>query len=127
MLISCSRCGRIHERGACPVGRPSKKRDTQERSFRSSRWWTQASIETRKRDRFLCAACEHRDPPRYVTERLSVHHIVPLAEDYSLRLDPANLITLCPVCHELAEAGAISRADLHRWAVEAMERDARHP
>ncbi len=41
--------------------------------------------------------------------KLSVHHIVPLAEDFNRRLDDGNLITLCGFHHEQAERGVISR------------------
>ncbi len=53
---------------------------------------------------------------------LSVHHIVPLSEDPSRALDPTNLITLCPLHHELAEDGTISRAELSQIAQEQQER-----
>ena len=39
-------------------------------------------------------------------------------EDYDLRLDDDNLITLCRECHEKAESGSITRAALQA-AVEA--------
>lgn len=48
---------------------------------------------------------------------LSVHHIVPIEEDYSLRLDNDNLITLCSLCHSIAETGGIERRYLRSLAV----------
>ena len=42
----------------------------------------------------------------------SVHHIVPLVEDYEKRLDDDNLITLCSRHHEMAEKGDIDRREL---------------
>lgn len=45
---------------------------------------------------------------------LSVHHIVPLSEDYDKRLDDDNLVTLCSGCHEAAEQGKISRDELRQ-------------
>ena len=39
---------------------------------------------------------------------LSVHHAIPLKKDYGLRLENANLITLCGIHHEMAERGEIS-------------------
>lgn len=47
---------------------------------------------------------------------LSVHHIVPLSEDYERRLDAGNLITLCRFCHAKAEHGGILRARLFELA-----------
>ena len=43
---------------------------------------------------------------------LSVHHIIPLKDDYDRRLDNDNLITLCRYHHEAAERGHISRQEL---------------
>ena len=91
MLVSCSRCGRVHERGACPVKRRAEAARTEQRRFRSSQAWTDMSRRVRERDRWLCAACAHAEPPRYVSARLSVHHIDPVAECWEARLDPANL------------------------------------
>lgn len=123
MLVSCSRCGRVHERGACPVKRRAEAARTEQRRFRSSQAWTDASLRVRERDRWLCAACAHAEPPRYVSARLSVHHIDPVAERWEARLDPANLVTLCPACHEAAERGDIPRGRLRSWASEAERRD----
>lgn len=48
--------------------------------------------------------------------RLEVHHIVPLVEDYDLRAEEDNLITLCTLHHKDAEAGKIDRETLRRLA-----------
>jgi hypothetical protein len=47
-----------------------------------------------------------------------VHHIIPIAEDDSKRLDNDFLITLCEFHHEAAEAGKIPRAELIEMARE---------
>lgn len=47
------------------------------------------------------------------TKNLQVHHIVSLEEDFNKRLNNNNLITLCPICHELAESGEISKDNLY--------------
>lgn len=57
-------------------------------------------------------------------EGLSVHHIIPLEEDYGKGLEGRNLITLCAYHHEQAEKGAISREELFGIAQEQEER---HP
>lgn len=43
---------------------------------------------------------------------LSVHHIVPLEENFDLALEEENLITLCREHHEQAEKGVLNRAEL---------------
>ena len=45
---------------------------------------------------------------------LQVHHIIPLEEDYSKRLDSTNLITLCPMHHKKAEQGIITKEELFK-------------
>lgn len=123
MLISCSRCGRVHERGKCFKARPKGDAPrTPAQRFRSTARWTELSRRVRERDSYLCQACLRDDPPRYTTARLSVHHIVPIAADFDRRDDPANLITLCDACHELAESGEIPAESLAEWAQDAEER-----
>ena len=109
MLVSCPRCGRIHDRAyRCP--RIRAKSETYAADFRRSGAWKKKSLEIRERDNYLCQVClkegvlEHRN--------ISVHHIVPVAADGARALDNDNLITLCEYHHQLAEAGKISRAEL---------------
>lgn len=51
-------------------------------------------------------------PKTLTYQGLSVHHIVPVAEDPERALDDSNLITLCSFHHELAESGYITRGEL---------------
>ena len=51
---------------------------------------------------------------RCTTDALEVHHIVPVSEDWDLRFDWSNLITLCRCHHELAESGALGRCALQK-------------
>lgn len=44
----------------------------------------------------LCERCRERG---IIKEGREVHHIVPLDEDWSRRLDYSNLILLCSDCH----------------------------
>lgn len=60
---------------------------------------------------------------KFNTEDLSVHHIVPIEEDYSQRLDGSNLITVCGIHHEMCETGIISR-DVQKHLVEESMRAA---
>ena len=57
---------------------------------------------------------------RYNTKDLSVHHIIPVEEDYSKRMDGNNLITVCSMHHEMCEAGIIDRETQHTLALESM-------
>lgn len=49
--------------------------------------------QIKQRDNFTCKLCG------VVGGTLHVHHIVPFAENISLRNDPTNLVTLCKCCH----------------------------
>uniref|UniRef100_UPI0013DE6288 HNH endonuclease n=1 Tax=Mediterraneibacter glycyrrhizinilyticus TaxID=342942 RepID=UPI0013DE6288 len=55
---------------------------------------------------------------QFETDNISVHHIVPIAEDWERRLDDENLITLCSKHHEMAERGEIKRKKLLSIAKE---------
>jgi hypothetical protein len=57
---------------------------------------------------------------RYNTEQLSVHHIVPIEEDATRRLDGSNLITVCALHHEMCEAGIISRDTQRELVITSM-------
>lgn len=121
MLVSCPRCGRVHERGRCPLARQpydSSKR-TDEQRFRSTSAWQKLASWTKGRDRHLCLACLHEDPPRLTTSGLSSHHIVPIKESWDERLDPDNVVTLCPLHHELAESGEIPADRLAAWVAQS--------
>lgn len=114
MLKACSRCGRIHERGFVCMPRTAYKqeRNSQADKFRNTSVWRQKSEDIKKRDIHLCRICltkQYNTLIQYNSQKLSVHHIVPLNEDYSKRLDDDNLITLCSYHHELAEHGTIPR------------------
>lgn len=130
MLKSCQYCGRVHDdKQACQQKKQAEQRRSRNRKgssalmFRRSKDWTDKSIAIRKRDRYLCLCCLAGLPgtaSRYNTSNLSVHHITPIEEDYSGRLDNDNLITLCSVHHEMCEAGKISR-QAQRELVRASE------
>ena len=116
MYKTCSRCGIVPENHICPYRTYRKKeRDTQANRFRSSKAWTNKSIEVKKRDLYLCAVCmtgKYHTINTFNYDKLSVHHIIPLAEDYNKRLDERNLITLCSYHHKMAEDGEIPRDEL---------------
>ncbi len=122
MLKACKYCGRIHDsKYICPPKRAAQQVRWQKRKessidrFRSSQRWTEKSIHIRERDRYLCLACLFNldgQGSRITTTGLSVHHIIPIAEDWDKRLDDNNLITLCEEHHERAEDGTIDRKNL---------------
>lgn len=123
MLVTCQYCGRIHQRSFDCGKKPKYKKITYIDKFRWSRSWKDKAKQIKERDKYLCQACIRMmkgTVGRYTHERLSVHHIVPLAEDYDKRLDDNNLITLCAMHHELAEAGELPRQELLE-AVEEQE------
>ena len=115
MKRSCPYCGRVHDSRLNCGARPRRKKQAGEREqFRSPAAWTRKSMEIRERDLFLCRVCLAEGVLQW--EGLSVHHIVPLAEDFARRLDSGNLITLCERHHEEAERGMLSRERLFALA-----------
>ena len=115
MLVACSRCGGIHERGACKIqdgdsDRRIKKRGEVER-FRSSALWQRKRKKILDRDKHLCRVClDGKYVPKAITnQRLEVHHIIPIVENEKMKLVDDNLISTCAFCHVLAEKGNIPR------------------
>ena len=84
--------------------------------FRSTKEWQRTREMVRARDRNLCRWCLSRGMLSY--DKLSVHHIEPLEQAWELRSEEDNLITLCPICHEMAESGKIPRDALHKLTQE---------
>ena len=121
MLVTCQYCGRIHQKSFDCGKKPSYKKVTYIDKFRWSRTWKDKAKQIKERDKYLCQACIRNMKGTvnlYTHERLSVHHIVPISEDYDKRLDDDNLITLCSVHHELAESGELLRDELLEIAKE---------
>ena len=113
MKKSCKYCGFIHEVGfecSKKTKRNYKMKTNEVDTFRSTYIWQRKREEIKQRDLFLCRVCRDKNlngKIEYNYEDLSVHHIVPLKTDYSLRLDNDNLITLCDRHHKDAESGVI--------------------
>jgi 5-methylcytosine-specific restriction endonuclease McrA len=88
-------------RGACPACKrtaereKSRRRRQSQRDIRNARAWQLVRETVRRRDG-ACRACGGR-------EKLGVHHVTPLAQG-GAPLDPANLVTLCRLCHEREES-----------------------
>lgn len=133
MLKACSYCGRIHDsKYICPQKEQSIKnrqsyrteKSKQSRSFHNSKKWQDKREDIKFRDNYCCQVCVrglHNPNRQYETEDTSVHHIIPLVEDYEKRLDDENLITLCSRHHEMAEKGDIDRRELLRIVKEQEE------
>ena len=87
------RCGkRIEGRLLCERCDPTPK--TGERGY--DHQWRKLS-EAYRTDHPTCADCEAKD---IVTPATQVHHEIPIRTAPGRRLDPANLVSLCDVCHE---------------------------
>lgn len=118
MLKTCSKCGVVPEGHICPYKRHRKKeRDSKADKFRKTKLWTRKSLEIRQRDKNLCIVCInnlYNTIFQYNYDKLEVHHITPINEDYNKRLDNDNLITLCSYHHKLADSGYIPRDELYR-------------
>lgn len=118
MLRSCRYCGRIHERGyICPKKPPPKKFHKDRRNkekFRSTIHWQRMRDSIVSRDMGLCQICLENGT--YTADKLEVHHITALSEDFSLRLDRLNLITLCAYHHKQADDGKIDAEKLRKMA-----------
>lgn len=116
MFKSCKYCGGIHDYNyVCPAKPPRKykKRDSKIDKYRKTTAWQEVRAQAIARDRGLCRVCF----PAVLTNRgISVHHITPIAEDWSRRDDIDNLICLCTFHHRLAEEGEIKRAELYELA-----------
>lgn len=119
MLKACSKCGGVHEKSYVCGSGILQKRNSEADSFRNTRRWRRKAEEIRKRDCNLCRICFeglYNTRLRFNSEKLSVHHITPIAEDFDKRLESNNLITLCQYHHELAEKGTIPRRLLRELA-----------
>ena len=119
MLKSCNYCGRIHDskkectqKKAAEQARWENRKQTKALMFRRTGKWTEKSVQIRERDNYMCLCCKTMlagTKSQFNTEDISVHHIVPIEEDYEQRVEDENLITVCEVHHEMCEAGRISR------------------
>ena len=115
---ACSRCGKIHEHGyTCYANSKNYYQgDPEIRKFRNSTDWKAKAEEIKVRDKYLCQVCLSENVFNY--KDLSVHHITPLAEDWSRKLDNKNLITLCDKHHKECECGKISRQKQYKLITE---------
>ena len=119
MLKSCKYCGRVHDEKKICAGKKeaqsrrwNNRRRTKALAFRRTNEWTLKSRSVRERDGYMCLCCRAQMPGttrRFETRDISVHHIIPVEEDYDKRLDDTNLISVCALHHEMCKRGDISR------------------
>ncbi len=114
MKKTCSICGIVDEGHICPYKKryEKSKEPTKLRKFRNTKVWARKAHDIKQRDKYLCVACAADIDDvgeRYTYDKLEVHHIVPLSEDFNKRLTDSNLITLCQYHHKRAEHGEIER------------------
>ena len=64
--------------------------------------WTWYNLARRHRKRFPnCQRCKARPSPDPDVKAFPVDHVIPVLVAPHRRLDPSNLMTLCPRCHGL--------------------------
>lgn len=104
----CSRCGRILPVGQRCTCQPAYRRDYNRfrrdkrlQRFRASDEWKRIRQKVIERDEGLDQYVLHETGE--LKAGFSVHHIVPLSEDWSRRTDPSNLITLSDDTHASIE------------------------
>lgn len=111
MLKSCSYCGRIHDSKFDCGKKPKKyKRPSKQDKFRWTKAWQRKRGEIKERDSGVCQVCirDLYEPYKRIEyHEISVHHAIPLEQDFDKRLDNDNLLTLCLRHHEMAESGEI--------------------
>lgn len=104
----CSRCGKILPVGQRCTCQPAYRRDYNKfrrdkriRSFRASDTWKRVRLAVIERDEGLDQYVLHETGE--LKAGFSVHHIIPLSEDWDRRADPSNLITLSDDTHASIE------------------------
>ena len=69
--------------------------------FYKTKAWKLKREEILKRDNYECQECKKQGKVSCVkTDRIDIHHIKHLLNNYSLRLSNNNLIALCSSCHD---------------------------
>lgn len=78
-------------------------------TFYNSKQWKALRLYHLDREP-LCKHC--LDKGIINARELEVHHIISIDDDWSLRLDDNNLITLCKQCHSIITAKENKRPDI---------------
>ena len=75
----------------------TQERDRKYDKFYKSKEWSKIRQVAIARDNALCKDCLENNT---ITPYNTVHHIVPIKDDWNKRLDINNLICLCESCHQ---------------------------
>lgn len=75
----------------------NKDRDSKYDKFYKSREWEVVRAVVIDRDKGLCQDCLKNNT---ITLFQTVHHIIPIKENWDKRLDVDNLCCLCESCHQ---------------------------
>lgn len=78
------------------------QRNQKARMFYKSRAWHTARQRVLARDNHICQVCWQQCHKATLAD--TVHHRVPISEDWNRRLDMTNLISLCAGCHNQIHA-----------------------
>lgn len=89
-------------------------------SFYHSKEWQVVRRQVLDRDHYLCQVCKRAGR---ITPASTVHHITPVRVDYSKRLDPANLETICPACHNAEHRERAQSLKDKRGKIKAARRN----
>lgn len=91
-----------HKRSKASIRRNRKKKDIyhhENKPFYRSKVWANTRSQVYERERGLCQRCK-----KFVFGRQAhVHHIIPVRQDETLKLELNNLMLLCPKCHVIEE------------------------
>lgn len=113
-LITCGKCGKIHERSYRCINKRTYTR-TAENKLRSTYQWTKKAKQIKNDAMGLCEVCKAQGV--YTYDGLEVHHIEKLRENPDGLLNDDNLICLCTYHHKQADTGELN-ADYLRELVK---------
>ena len=71
--------------------------DDKEQAFYKSTGWKIVRKKALARDNYLCQDCLKMG---YTVPAQTVHHIIPIKEQWTLRLIVENMVSLCESCHQ---------------------------
>lgn len=71
-------------------------RDKRAKDYYNSPEWEANRLAVLNRDHYLCQECLRNKRITYTT---TVHHIIPIRENWDKRNDLNNLEAICPACH----------------------------
>ncbi|MDM5208428.1 MULTISPECIES: HNH endonuclease [Cytobacillus] len=87
-----------HKRSKQSVRKKQKKKEIyhhENKSFYNSKLWKLKRSEVYQREKGCCQRCG-----KFVFgRRAHVHHVIPIKDDPTLKLEDNNLQLLCPKCH----------------------------